>query len=500
MGKRKRIQLFLELSVDLLAVGFSNLIVFWVCSLFGKIPECDRYNLALYAVCLLIALLLIFIGFTSSINLLKRSRLMETMSVFRNCLLTYMVFAVLLLLTRNPLLYGRYLFICSLILYIILSLGARYIFKIFSNTNFASLTGVITVSERAGDFIDELKLNWIRKLEGVALLDAVYDSENELYRAKYYSKSVGSDGSITVKESAEIEPVREISGVKVVANIDNFVDWVRSASLDEVFINIPYGYHIDLANAVDELESMGITVHINLPTLENLIENSDYDNVDCQVVAGIPNATLVATPPLTTAEAFFKRTFDIIGGLIGGLIAIILVIIFAIPIKLESKGPVIFKQQRIGKNGRVFNIYKIRSMYADAEKHKTELLSKNDMDGYMFKMENDPRITKIGRFIRRTSIDEFPQFWNVLKGEMSLVGTRPPTVEEFQQYESHHKRRLSMRPGITGMWQVSGRSDIQDYEEVVNLDTEYIDNWSPRLDIKILFKTIGVVIRGSGAK
>lgn len=139
-------------------------------------------------------------------------------------------------------------------------------------------------------------------------------------------------------------------------------------------------------------------------------------------------------------------------------------------------------------------------MYVDAEERKKELLAKNEMNGYMFKMDNDPRITKVGRFIRRTSIDELPQFWNVLKGDMSLVGTRPPTLDEFSKYESHHKRRLSMRPGITGMWQVSGRSKINNFEDVVKLDCEYIDNWSAWLDLKIMFKTVGVVLRGIGAE
>ena len=122
------------------------------------------------------------------------------------------------------------------------------------------------------------------------------------------------------------------------------------------------------------------------------------------------------------------------------------------------------------------------------------------MNGFMFKMDNDPRITKVGRFIRKTSIDELPQFWNVLKGDMSLVGTRPPTLDEYSQYKSHHKRRLSMRPGITGMWQVSGRSSIRDFEDVVRLDCEYIDNWSPWLDLKIVLKTVAVVLRGTGAE
>ena len=139
-------------------------------------------------------------------------------------------------------------------------------------------------------------------------------------------------------------------------------------------------------------------------------------------------------------------------------------------------------------------------MYVDAVERKKELMEKNRMNGFMFKMDDDPRITKVGKFIRKTSIDELPQFWNVLKGDMSLVGTRPPTLDEFSQYESHHKRRLSMRPGITGMWQVSGRSAITNFEDVVKLDCEYIDNWSMWLDFKILFKTVAVVLKGSGAE
>jgi lipopolysaccharide/colanic/teichoic acid biosynthesis glycosyltransferase len=143
-------------------------------------------------------------------------------------------------------------------------------------------------------------------------------------------------------------------------------------------------------------------------------------------------------------------------------------------------------------------MYKFRSMYVDAEERKQELLEQNEMDGLMFKMENDPRITRVGRFIRKTSIDEFPQFFNVLKGDMSLVGTRPPTVDEFVQYKSYHKRRLSAKPGITGLWQVSGRNDIDKFEDVVKLDLEYIDNWSIYLDVKILIKTVGAIFTHSG--
>lgn len=145
-----------------------------------------------------------------------------------------------------------------------------------------------------------------------------------------------------------------------------------------------------------------------------------------------------------------------------------------------------------------YDIYKFRSMYIDAEDRKKELLSQNEMNGLMFKMKDDPRITKVGKFIRATSIDELPQFINVLKGDMSLVGTRPPTVAEFKQYKGHHKRRLSMKPGITGMWQAYGRNSVMDFEDIVKMDLEYIDNWSVLLDIKILFRTIATVFVNRG--
>ncbi|MCR5598676.1 MAG: sugar transferase [Lachnospiraceae bacterium] len=186
------------------------------------------------------------------------------------------------------------------------------------------------------------------------------------------------------------------------------------------------------------------------------------------------------------------------------MFGIIILLIFypfvAIAIKLESKGPVIFKQERVGRSGRKFMMYKFRSMYVDAEERKKELYDKNEMEGLMFKMKDDPRITKVGRFLRKTSIDELPQFFNILKGDMSMVGTRPPTVDEYEKYNAHYRRRLSITPGLTGMWQVSGRSDITDFDEVVRLDLEYIDQWSLLLDCKILLQTVGVVLFGKGSK
>jgi exopolysaccharide biosynthesis polyprenyl glycosylphosphotransferase len=190
-----------------------------------------------------------------------------------------------------------------------------------------------------------------------------------------------------------------------------------------------------------------------------------------------------------------KRIIDILGSLILLIVSSPIILITAIAIKLDSKGPVFFKQKRVGKNGRIFYMYKLRSMCNDAEAKKKELLKNNQMaNDLMFKMSDDPRITKVGKFIRKTSIDELPQLFNVLKGDMSLVGTRPPTIDEVKQYDKRHWKRLVIWPGITGNWQVNGRSKITDFEKVVDLDVDYIDNWTIWLDFKILLKTVKTVL------
>ena len=203
----------------------------------------------------------------------------------------------------------------------------------------------------------------------------------------------------------------------------------------------------------------------------------------------------VASP----VQLLMKRAMDIAGSLVGLFITAIAFVIFAPIIYFQSPGPIFYSQVRIGKNGRKFKIYKFRSMYPDADKRKAELMAQNKMEGLMFKMDNDPRIIPIGHIMRKLSIDELPQFYNILKGDMSLVGTRPPTVDEWEQYSPHHRARLCAKPGLTGMWQVSGRSDITNFEEVVALDLKYIREWSIFLDIKLIFKTVQVVVTGKGA-
>lgn len=274
---------------------------------------------------------------------------------------------------------------------------------------------------------------------------------------------------------------------------NEILNYALSEVVDEVLIT-----HIMRTEKVEALAqnllSMGITVHFDVYKAEeglNIIFPNKFGEV---------NVLTSCSSYVSERDLFLKRMMDITGAVVGLMIALPIFIIVAPIIYITSPGPIFFKQKRVGRNGRIFTLYKLRSMYMDAEERKKELMKHNQMDGLMFKMENDPRITPIGKFIRKTSIDELPQFWNVLIGDMSLVGTRPPTVDEYEKYEKHHKARLAMKPGITGMWQVSGRSDITNFEQVVALDREYIHDWNIGKDIRLILKTIKVVFLSKGAR
>ena len=287
----------------------------------------------------------------------------------------------------------------------------------------------------------------------------------------------------------------QIAGIPVVASAENAVEYLCQNWVDRV-IEVCEKEERAAEDILRDCEEMGITVHRALP--------ESFDNGWKKRVENIGGYTVItdSIEPAGPAEAALKRLADIVGGLAGCVITGILFLFAAPAIYINSPGPIFFSQTRIGKNGRKFKIYKFRSMYMDAEERKKELMKQNKVkDGMMFKMDNDPRIIKgIGNFIRKTSIDEFPQFFNVLKGDMSLVGTRPPTVDEWEKYEKHHRVRMAIKPGLTGMWQVSGRSSITDFEEVVALDLKYIREWSIGLDIRILLKTVKIVLTGSGSQ
>ena len=286
----------------------------------------------------------------------------------------------------------------------------------------------------------------------------------------------------------------EIAGVPVVASMEDVYDVVCQMMVDEVFISLPGVPVTEIREMVQRFEEMGLVCHYRVDLF-----SKENPNTYVQQLAGY-SVISFTLQSMDSRRMLIKRLMDIVGSLIGCVLTLLITPFVALAIKIDSPGPVFFSQTRIGKNGRRFKIWKFRSMYIDAEERKKELEAQNEIKGLMFKMEDDPRITKVGKFIRKTSIDETPQFLNILLGDMSLVGTRPPTEDEFEQYNGYYRRRMSITPGLTGMWQVSGRSDIQDFEEIVKLDLEYIDNWSLMLDIKILFKTVFAVLGRKGSK
>jgi exopolysaccharide biosynthesis polyprenyl glycosylphosphotransferase len=379
------------------------------------------------------------------------------------CILAYLVF------TRKSLKFSRFFLGFYFIICLLLMSAIRMIWKkivrrrLLQNDKLSHLL-IITEEQLADDCVSRLNTKNYQAytLSGIVLLD-----------------------------QAEING--KIQNVNIVGNADTMMEYIRLNVVDQVLIHVRE-LTDELKTQIQSLVNMGIVVHINL---------KQFDELPNQQINQLGDLSVITTcfQEASSLALLVKRAMDIIGALVGLVITAIAFLFVAPVIYIKSPGPVFFSQERVGRNGRKFRIYKFRSMYLDAEKRKKELMAQNEMQGLMFKMDNDPRIIKgIGHFIRNTSIDELPQFWNILKGDMSLVGTRPPTVDEFEQYTYHHKVRLSFRPGLTGMWQVSGRSDITDFEEVVRLDEKYIANWSIGLDIRILFKTVQVVLRREGSK
>ncbi len=366
----------------------------------------------------------------------------------------------------SRLVFGYFLLINTVLMYAARQLLKQLMVKVYRNSKYSSRLLVIANPQRAAEIVRNIARynEWYRQVVGVALTE---------------------DAGQT-----------ELEGIPVVAYRDSLLDFVIHNDIDEVFIADEKLWGSALLESwVCEFGQMGIIVNVN-------ISEFDIDYAGKKILNRVGKYAVVtfARNIFSNRQLFLKRTLDIVGSLVGMVILGVAVLFVAPAIKLDSPGPVFFGQTRIGKNGRKFTFYKFRSMYVDAEARKKELLDQNEVKGLMFKMEDDPRITRVGRFLRRTSIDELPQFWNILKGDMSLVGTRPPTEDEFEHYEVQHKGRLSMTPGLTGLWQISGRSDIRDFDDVVKLDMEYIDGWNIWKDIKILLLTVKAVLTRKGSR
>ena len=415
-------------------------------------------------------LLVSFFGESFS-GVLRRGFLIEMKCMIEHEICVMLLAVLYLFMSQQGVMYSRGAFTIMCTLYFFIAYAARIGWKkVIRSRKFAEGEKrsilIITTDAKAANVVKALRGDsyGTYHLAGVALLDK------------------NKTGSM-------------IQSVPVVAGADDVTAYIHKNWVDEVFFALPE--HVDIPKKImKDCNRMGVVTHVQLAALNELGKN--------QVVEEIAGYMVLSSSIniVSSWQLLVKRLMDIAGGLVGCIFTGIIYIFIAPIMKVKSPGPVFFSQVRMGKNGKPFKIYKFRSMYMDAEERKKELMEKNNIkDGLMFKMDDDPRIIKgIGHFIRKTSLDELPQFWNILKGDMSLVGTRPPTMDEWDKYELHHRRRLAIKPGLTGMWQVSGRSEITDFEEVVELDTKYIEQWSIGLDIKILFKTVTVVFTGSGAK
>ena len=279
---------------------------------------------------------------------------------------------------------------------------------------------------------------------------------------------------------------------KILGTLDDIERILDENVLDEIVFAVPRDDLPRIERAIRICEEQGVPVVVSLEPL-----HIGTGNMSVLELSDLSMLVFTRTPSDALALAA-KRLFDIVVSATALLLLAPLFLVVAIVVAVESPGPIFFRQTRVGLNGRAFVMYKFRSMYADAEQRLEALLALNEMDGPVFKMRDDPRITRIGRFIRKTSIDELPQFWNVLCGEMSIVGPRPPIPAEVRQYKRWQRRRLSVKPGITCTWQVSGRNGI-DFEQWMQLDLDYIDNWSLWKDLQIFVKTIPAVLTSRGA-
>jgi exopolysaccharide biosynthesis polyprenyl glycosylphosphotransferase len=284
----------------------------------------------------------------------------------------------------------------------------------------------------------------------------------------------------------------DIGRFKALGSLNNLVDVVKEGQVDEVIVTLPWQYYRKIMSIMVQCERQNARVRI-VPDLFQMT----LARMHVEEIAGIP---MIGVKEMTISglNQVTKRAIDIVFSFLGLALAAPLMGLVALMIKLESPGPVLFKQERVGKNGKLFILYKFRSMVENAEEQQDALRGLNEADGPLFKIKADPRTTYIGKWLRRLSLDELPQLYNVLQGEMSLIGPRPPLATEVAQYQEWHKRRLEVSPGLTGLWQVSGRSELS-FDEMAMLDIYYVENWSLGLDTKILLQTIPKVILGNGA-
>ena len=400
-------------------------------------------------------------------NIIRRTYTKEIKYIVINTALEFFLLTLLLFSAKLSDKYSRLMVFRTYGFFALLSYAGRQIWKAYLHK--LSKSSISNSNKKVLVLTDSKHLN--------KLLENINEYNYEMYEVV---------GLCFIDSDRKGETVEKYN---VVANKNDVLSYVCHNWIDEVYI----ASNLDRIprEILNGLATAGIATSILINKLD------EFEGQD-QTIRKMFNTQVLSTSirQRSTYQMFIKRAMDILGGIIGCIITLLLMIIIGPIIKIKSPGPVFYKQERIGQNGKHFYMYKFRSMVKNADKLKESLMSQNRIkDGMMFKVKDDPRIIPgIGEFIRKTSIDEFPQFFNVLIGDMSLVGTRPPTVDEWVKYKLEHRIRMAIKPGITGLWQINGRSKITDFNKVIEYDTKYINNWSVALDIEILLKTVKVLL------
>ena len=429
--------------------------------------------------------ILVSIASNNLTNVLRRGYLDELFHTFSLGFLTLVFVALYMYLAHNGIDYSRLQLMYSFLIYFALDYLGRVAYKAFLKKRLESGKKI----RRKRTILVYTDANYEDTSSLIKDLQNDFFEEFDIKKILFVGVNNDFAGKLGIPYSYDSEQVLE----EICHN------WV-----DEIVVYI-FNQTEETVQFVDHLLEMGLMVHS--------VINQRQVEKNKQLIESVAGQTVITTALgyISPSQAFLKRFFDILGGLVGSLLTIVLSVFIVPAIFISSPGPILFKQERIGKNGKHFRLYKFRTMVPNAEALKDSLREQNrNKDGMMFKLDFDPRIigntikngkqkTGLGQFLRRTSLDEFPQFFNVLKGDMSLVGTRPPTLDEWGKYEFRHRARLAMKPGMTGLWQVSGRSQITDFEEIVKIATDYIANFKIGLDIKIIFKTVIQFFKHNGA-
>lgn len=460
--------------IDFALIDLFSIIASFLISYYIKHKTFDNFKDNKYIqFTIIIVIINIIIVFFQNINsgILKRGYYDELISCLKNSIVNAALVVLVLFILKVSSIYSRQTIILTYILYFIISYFIKIVYKRTLIEN-KKLRNINTKS-----------LFIFCEAKNIKNIIKDVNDENSFYR-------ISQICIVDLKQNnVDCDFTNLIS-------IEESATYISRNWIDEIIIST----NIEL---IPKEIIQGIEIS-RIPMCMYLNDKGLFEN-KVKNIKNIGNKLYVysQTNNITESQKFLKRLFDVFGSIIGCFLFLIIIIFVGPLIYIKSPGPIIYKSTRVGKNGKLFTFYKIRSMINNADELKSSL-SKNNIikDGMMFKIENDPRIIPgIGQFIRKTSIDEFPQFFNVLKGDMSLIGTRPPTIDEWNKYTPYYRSRLSIRPGITGLWQISGRSDITNFDEVVKLDNQYIDNWSISLDIKILFSTVLQVFKkNNGAK